>query len=133
VFFPLVAQHIRESLLSLQFLNLRLSVGLLGRGISPSQGRFLSQIQKKLEDIHALSGIRTHFRSVRASKGISCLKPRVHYVQPYGTYCIKIRVSCTRKMSTRLVHYFANCRNGLLRYGTSQRQRLTHKIKRPKF
>jgi hypothetical protein len=32
---------------SLQFLNLRQSVGLLGRGISPSQGRYLTQIQNK--------------------------------------------------------------------------------------
>jgi hypothetical protein len=29
---------------SLQFLDLRESVGLLGRGISPSQGRYLTQI-----------------------------------------------------------------------------------------
>jgi hypothetical protein len=33
---------------SLQFLNLRQSVGRLGRGISPSQGRYLTQT-----DIHA--------------------------------------------------------------------------------
>jgi hypothetical protein len=32
---------------SLQFLNVRQSVGLLGRGISPSQGRFLTQTQNK--------------------------------------------------------------------------------------
>jgi hypothetical protein len=31
----------------LQFLNLRQSVGLLGRGISPSQGRYLAQTQNK--------------------------------------------------------------------------------------
>jgi hypothetical protein len=33
--------------ISLQFLNLRQSVGLLGWGISPSQGRNLSQTQNK--------------------------------------------------------------------------------------
>jgi hypothetical protein len=33
--------------LSLQFLNLRQSAGLLGRGISPSQGRYLTQTQNK--------------------------------------------------------------------------------------
>jgi hypothetical protein len=38
---------------SLQFLNLRQSVGLLGRGINPSQGRYITQT-----DIHALSGIQ---------------------------------------------------------------------------
>jgi hypothetical protein len=32
---------IREMLVSLQFLNLRQSVGLLGREMSPSQGRYL--------------------------------------------------------------------------------------------
>jgi hypothetical protein len=32
---------------SLQFLNLRLSVGLLGRGISPTQGRYLTQTGNK--------------------------------------------------------------------------------------
>jgi hypothetical protein len=32
---------------SLQFLNLRHSVGLLGRVISPSQGSYLTQTQKK--------------------------------------------------------------------------------------
>jgi hypothetical protein len=35
------AWGIRETLVSLQFLNLRQSVGLLGLGISPSQGRYL--------------------------------------------------------------------------------------------
>jgi hypothetical protein len=36
-----------KSLVSLQFLNLKQSVGLLRRGISPSQGRYLIQIQNK--------------------------------------------------------------------------------------
>jgi hypothetical protein len=34
-------------LVSLQFLNLRQSVGLFGRGISPLQGRYLTQTQNK--------------------------------------------------------------------------------------
>jgi hypothetical protein len=34
---------------SLQFLNLRQTVELLGRGISPSQGRYLTQTQNKHE------------------------------------------------------------------------------------
>jgi hypothetical protein len=38
---PLGACGICDTLFSLQFLNLRQSVGLLGRGISPSQGRYL--------------------------------------------------------------------------------------------
>jgi hypothetical protein len=47
LFLPLGAQGIRETLISLQFLNLRQSVGLLGRGISPSQGRYLHTGQHK--------------------------------------------------------------------------------------
>jgi hypothetical protein len=57
---------------SLQFINLRQSVGLLGRVISTSQGRYLTQTQNKhRQDIHAPSGIRSHDRSVRA-------RPRGH-------------------------------------------------------
>jgi hypothetical protein len=64
---------------SLQFLNLRHSVGLLGRGISPSQGHYLTQTQNKHKsDIHALSGIRTHDPSVRAGEDSSCLRLRGH-------------------------------------------------------
>jgi hypothetical protein len=57
----------------LHFRNLFLTqtVGLLGRGISPSQDRYLHTGQRKHginahTDIHALSGIRTHDPSVRA-------------------------------------------------------------------
>jgi hypothetical protein len=63
---------------SLQVLNLRQSVGLLGRGISPSQGRYLRQTH-----IHVLSGIRTHDLIVRAGEDISCLIPRGHCFQQY--------------------------------------------------
>jgi hypothetical protein len=49
------------------------TVGLLGRLISPSQGRYLYTGQHKhrtdaYTDIHALNGIRTHEPSVRASE-----------------------------------------------------------------
>jgi hypothetical protein len=59
------------------------SVGLLGRGITPSQGRYLHTGQHKhrinaYTDIHALSGIRTHDPSVRASEYSTCLRPRCH-------------------------------------------------------
>jgi hypothetical protein len=53
------------------------SVGVLGRGISPSQGRYLLAEQHKRRinaqntDIHALSEIRTNDPSVRASEGSS--------------------------------------------------------------
>jgi hypothetical protein len=65
---------------SLQFLNLTYSVLFLGRGISPSQGRCLTQTQNKYKtDIYALSGIRTHDQSVRAGEDISCSRPRGHW------------------------------------------------------
>jgi hypothetical protein len=57
------------------------SVGLLGRGISPSQGLYLYTEQHKHRinshntDIHALSGIRTHDPRIRASEDSSCLRP----------------------------------------------------------
>jgi hypothetical protein len=68
-------------------------VGLLGRVISPSQGRYLHTGQHKHRinghtDIHALSGIRTHDPSVWASEDGSCLRPGGHcdrpkYIQGY--------------------------------------------------
>jgi hypothetical protein len=59
------------------------TVRLLGRMISPSQGRYLHTGQHKHiinshTDIHALSGIRTHDPNVRASEYSSCLRPRDH-------------------------------------------------------
>jgi hypothetical protein len=60
------------------------SVELLGRGISPSQGRYLHTEQHKHRinahntDIHALSWIRTHDPSVRVSEDSSCLRLRGH-------------------------------------------------------
>jgi hypothetical protein len=58
------------------------TVGLLGRVISPSQGRYLhrtTQTQNNAHmNIHALNGIRTHDPGVRASEDSSCLRPRGH-------------------------------------------------------
>jgi hypothetical protein len=70
--------------LLLQFRNLFTQmVGLLGRVISPSQGRYphIGQHKQSINahtDIHALSGIRTHDPSVRESEDSSCLRPRGH-------------------------------------------------------
>jgi hypothetical protein len=60
------------------------SVGLLGRVISPSEGRYLHTGQHKHRinahtDIHALSGIHTHDPSVLASEDSSRLRSRGHY------------------------------------------------------
>jgi hypothetical protein len=58
------------------------SVGLLGRGISPSQGRYAHTEQHKHRintintDIQALSGFRIHDPSVRAGDDGSCLRLR---------------------------------------------------------
>jgi hypothetical protein len=68
----------------LQFRNFfTQTVGILGRVISPSQGRYLHSGQHKHRiyaqtNIHVLSGIRTHDRSVRASEDSSCFRPRGH-------------------------------------------------------
>jgi hypothetical protein len=71
------------ALTTLQFLNPIKSVGLLGRGISPSQSRYLPTEQQKHKInehtyIHASSGIRTHDHSVRAGEDGLCLRPRDH-------------------------------------------------------
>jgi hypothetical protein len=60
------------------------AVGLPVRGITPSQSLYLHTEQHKHRinahntDIRALSGIRTHNPSVRASEDSSCLRPRGH-------------------------------------------------------
>jgi hypothetical protein len=56
-------------------------VGLLGRGINPSQGRYVdtqdSTNKEQIHtDIHASTGIRTHDPSVRGGEDISCLTAR---------------------------------------------------------
>jgi hypothetical protein len=68
---------------SLQYLNLWQSVGLLERGISPSQGHYSTWTQNKYKrHIHVLGGIRTHDPSVRAGEEISCLRPHGHCDRP---------------------------------------------------
>jgi hypothetical protein len=66
------------------------SVGLFTRRISPSQGRYLHAEQHEHRinahtHIHALSGIRTHDRSIRADEDSSCLRSRGHYVRHCDT------------------------------------------------
>jgi hypothetical protein len=61
------------------------AVGLLGRGISSSQGRYLHPGQHRINahtDLHASSGIRTHYPSVRASEEGSYLRPHGHCDRP---------------------------------------------------
>jgi hypothetical protein len=70
----------------LKFMNLfGQLVGLLGRGISPTQGLYLHRTtqhrKKKNADIHihASSGIRTHDPSVQAVEDSTCLRQRDHW------------------------------------------------------
>jgi hypothetical protein len=65
---------------SLQFLNLRQSVGPLGRRISPSKGRYLhtEQYKQNKRKHPCLEWIWTHDPSVRVSEDISCLWLRGH-------------------------------------------------------
>jgi hypothetical protein len=57
-------------------------MGLLGRGISPSQGRYLHTQQHKhrinAHKHHASSGIRTHDHSVQVGDDCSCLSQGGH-------------------------------------------------------
>jgi hypothetical protein len=57
-------------------------VGLLGRGISPSQGHYLqrrAQHRKAPTHIHPSSGIRTHDPSIREFENRTCLSPRGYW------------------------------------------------------
>jgi hypothetical protein len=69
-----------------QFLDPIQLVGLLGQGISPLQGFYLHTINAHNTDIHALSGIRTHDLSIRASEDSSCLRPRAHCDRQFITF-----------------------------------------------
>jgi hypothetical protein len=56
--------------------------GLLGRGISPTQGLYLhrtTQHRKTRTHIHASGWIRTHDPSVRAVEDSTCLRPLGHW------------------------------------------------------
>jgi hypothetical protein len=79
------------------------SVGLLRRGISPSQDRCL-HTEETHTDIHALSGIRTHDTSVRASEDSSCLRPLWSAFQEVLKYIIPVHTrSLTKYMKIMFV------------------------------
>jgi hypothetical protein len=57
-------------------------VGLLGRGMSPTQGLYVhrtTQHRKTRTHIHAPSGIRNRDPSVRAAEDSTCLRRRGHW------------------------------------------------------
>jgi hypothetical protein len=95
------------------FLDLRQSVGLLGRVISSSQGlSTCTQTQKNAHTqtlhIHALSGILTHDPGFRASEDSACLRPLAYRDRHWGLitylnegirdYCLTINLSRMRKI-----------------------------------
>jgi hypothetical protein len=63
-YLPLGAHGIRDTLIRLQFLNLRQLVALIGRGINQSQARYLTQTQNERRQ-------RTHDPSIRADEEFS--------------------------------------------------------------
>jgi hypothetical protein len=75
------------------------TVWLLGRVISPLQGRYLNTGQHKhrinarthTPNIHASSGIRTHDPSVRVSEDSSCHRPRGYCDRLLWAYRTSIR------------------------------------------
>jgi hypothetical protein len=62
--------------------------------------------EKTHTDIHALSGIRTHYPSVRASEESSCLRRRGHCHRPRtflnpvqnGFICFSLKINCIHKL-----------------------------------
>jgi hypothetical protein len=71
------------------------TVGLLGRGIRLSQGRYLHTGQHKHginahTNSHALSGIRTHDPNIQVNEDSSCLRLGVHFDRQYKLYTRKI-------------------------------------------
>jgi hypothetical protein len=82
-----------------QFLCYTQWLGLLGRGISPSQGLYT---QNTNTDIHALSEIRTHDYSCQAGEDSSRLRPRGHC----DRRCI---LPALRKLGNSSWHYMHLC------------------------
>jgi hypothetical protein len=91
------------------------SVGFLGRGISPSQGLYLHTEQHKHRvnahnTDYALSGIRTHDPSVRASEDSSYLRPRGHCDRHRP--CIQIKNITSYKLKRILKRFRASLYQG---------------------
>jgi hypothetical protein len=95
-----------------KFLDPTQSVGLLERGISPSQSLNLHTEQHKHRinahntAIHALTGNRTHDPGLRASEDSSCLRPHGHCdrqlelyrMEYYDSWVINLK-ECSGKQS----------------------------------
>jgi len=67
-------------------LFLNVLVGLLGRGMNPSQGHYqhgTTEHRKTRTHIHTSSGIRTHDPIVQAVEDRTCLRPSSHWNRPF--------------------------------------------------
>jgi hypothetical protein len=101
------------------------TVGLLGRVISPSQGRYLHTGQHKQNantDIHALSGIRTYDPNVRASEDSSCLTAGARHACARRE--TRLAFTCARKSSSTLLQLLAMLRRVRIRIFTRSVYRL---------
>jgi hypothetical protein len=96
---------------SLQFLNLRRSVGFLGRVISPSQGRYLIQTQT---DIHTSCRTQSHDPCVPESEDSSCLRPRGHCDRPLCYYPKGKIKTVVHKTSVSVKHISVNSKKSTL-------------------
>jgi hypothetical protein len=83
---PFGAQDIVKRLVSLQLLNLRQSVGLLGPGISLSQDRYLTQTQNK----HTHSCLEWVFRT---QADWTFILP-ISYTLIYASQCLARVANC---------------------------------------
>jgi hypothetical protein len=111
------------------------TVGLLGQVMSPTQGRYLHTGQHKHKinsdtDIHALSGIRTHDTSVRASEDGSCLRTRGLrdrlYLSVNAIVCNLVTVLYYFRQVCRTVIIFITTSSNLLNVKTASSITPTH-------
>jgi hypothetical protein len=109
---------------SLQFLNLGQSVGLLGKVISLSQDRYLTQTELNVHKHPCLSKIRTYDPGVRASEDSSCLRPlgyrdrRMNKESPY-IRAYKVNEKEVSRHPRNIVIFISDCT-------TSYRRRCIH-------
>jgi hypothetical protein len=87
------------------FLIYTQSIGLLRRGISPSQDRYLhtekQKQNKRTQTSHASSEIRTHNPSVRVGEHGSRLRPRSHCERRKSTPQLRIKSQCVIQIRTQ--------------------------------
>jgi hypothetical protein len=84
-----------------RFMIILQTVGLTGRVISSSQGLCLNTGQhKRIPNIHALFGIRTHDPGFRASKDSTCLRPLDYRDRRNRKSCFNLIISYANSIYT---------------------------------